>query len=90
MRWYKHRGPGIDSLKFNPATSPAAADAEAAGMFQKPGTNSGKATTAATFTEPGEYWIRTQVSDGSQLDEQCCWSTALIKVTVLPASPAAK
>jgi len=82
VRWYKHRGPGTDTLKFNPATSPVAADSEVAKMFQKAGTNSGKATTSATFTEPGEYWVRAQISDGSQMDEQCCWSTLLIKVNV--------
>jgi hypothetical protein len=55
-------------------------------MFQKPGTTTGKASTAITFTEPGEYWVRTQVSDGSQLDEQCCWSTVLVRVNVQPAA----
>jgi hypothetical protein len=82
VRWYKHRGPGTDSLKLNPATSPVAADPEVAKMFKKAGTSTGKATTAATFTEPGEYWVRAQISDGSQMDEQCCWSTVLIKVNV--------
>jgi hypothetical protein len=85
VRWYKHRGPGTDTAKFNPATSQVAADTTVPSMFQKAGTNSGKASTAATFTEPGEYWVRAQVSDGSQLDEQCCWSTVLIKVNVQPA-----
>jgi hypothetical protein len=82
VRWYKHRGPGMETAKFNPATSPVASDPEVAKMFQKPGTASGKATTTATFSEPGEYWVRAQVSDGSGMDEQCCWSTLLIKVNV--------
>jgi len=82
VRWYKHRGPGTETAKFNPATSPVAADPEVAKMFQKPGTTSGKATTTATFSEPGEYWVRAQVSDGSGMDEQCCWSTVLLKVNV--------
>ena len=86
VRWYKHRGPGLDTVKFTPATSPLAADPEIAKMFQKPGTTSGKATTTATFTEAGEYWLRAQVSDGSGMDEQCCWSTVLMKVTVQPAA----
>ena len=82
VRWYKHRGPGTETIKFNPATSPVAADPEVAKMFQKAGTTSGKATTTATFSEPGEYWVRAQVSDGSGMDEQCCWSTVLLKVNV--------
>jgi len=85
VRWYKHRGPGVETLKFNPATSMVMADPEVAMMFQKPGTSSGKATTTATFTEPGEYWVRAQISDGSGMDEQCCWSTVLLKVNVQPA-----
>jgi hypothetical protein len=86
VRWYKHRGPAGETAKFDPASSPVAADPEAAKMFQKAGTNSGKATTTATFTEPGEYWVRAQISDGSQLDEQCCWSTVLLKVNVQAAA----
>ena len=82
MKWYKHRGPGIETVKFNPATSMVVNDPEVVKMFQKPGTATGKAGTEATFTEPGEYWVRAQISDGSGLDEQCCWSTVLLKVTV--------
>ena len=66
VRWYKHRGPGGDTLKFDPATPMVAADPEVVKMFQKPGANTGKATTTATFTEPGEYWVRAQISDGSR------------------------
>ena len=86
MRWYKHRGPGVETLKFEPASSPLTADPEVANMFQKAGTISGKAATTATFSEPGEYWVRAQISDGSGLDEQCCWSTVLLKVNVQPAA----
>ena len=86
VRWYKHRGPAGETAKFDPASSPVAADPEVVKMFQKAGTNTGKATTTATFTEPGEYWVRAQVSDGSQLDEQCCWSTVLLKVNVQAAT----
>ena len=86
VRWYKHRGPAGETAKFDPASSPAAADPEAVKMFQKAGTNSGKATTTVTFTEPGDSWVRAQISDGSQLDEQCCWSTVLLKVNVQAAT----
>jgi hypothetical protein len=86
VRWYKHRGPAGETAKFDPATSPVAADPEVVKMFQKAGTNTGKTTTTVTFTEPGEYWVRAQVTDGSQLDEQCCWSTVLLKVNVQAAA----
>jgi hypothetical protein len=85
VKWYKHRGPGLETVKFEPATSMVMADPEVAKMFQKAGTTSGKATTTATFSEAGEYWVRAQISDGSGLDEQCCWSTVLLKVNVQPA-----
>jgi hypothetical protein len=45
-----------------------------------------EATTSATFDAPGEYTIRAQVTDISSRDggngEQCCWTTALVKVNV--------
>jgi hypothetical protein len=88
VRWYKHRGPGLETVNFDPATSMVMADPEVVKMFSKPGTSTGKATTTATFKEPGEYWVRAQVSDGSQMDEQCCWSTVLIRVNVQTAAPA--
>jgi len=45
----------------------------------------GKATTTATFNAPGEYVIRVQANDSSGdggTGFQCCWTNALIKVTV--------
>jgi hypothetical protein len=44
-----------------------------------------EATTTATFSAPGEYVIRAQVNDTSGDGgggEQCCWTTALIRVNV--------
>jgi hypothetical protein len=45
-----------------------------------------EAKTSATFGAPGEYTIRAQVTDISSRDggngEQCCWTTALVKVNV--------
>jgi len=80
VRWYKHRGPAGETVKFEPASPMLVNDPEPAKLFEKPGDRTGKATTTATFTTAGEYWLRAQISDGSQLDEQCCWSTVLIKV----------
>jgi hypothetical protein len=51
----------------------------------------GKATTTATFSEPGEYVIQALADDGSVLAQSqgqnvpgysCCWTTGTIKVTV--------
>ena len=41
----------------------------------------GKASTSATFSEPGEYMLRGLVSDGSGFDG-CCWTNAYVKVKV--------
>jgi hypothetical protein len=43
----------------------------------------GTATTAATFTEPGEYVLLAQVLGGGY-DNQCCWTNAYVEVTVAP------
>jgi hypothetical protein len=43
------------------------------------------AKTTATFSAPGEYWLRAQVNDNSGdggAGEQCCWTNAVVKVTV--------
>ena len=47
----------------------------------------GKATTTATFSEPGEYVLHVTANDYSGeggSGEVCCWTTALVKVTVTP------
>ena len=44
-----------------------------------------QATTTATFDAPGEYVLRAQVNDESGEGgggDQCCWTTALVRVTV--------
>ncbi len=46
----------------------------------------GEVTTTATFSEPGEYILRAVASDGSDEGDQCCWTTAHVKVTVKPAA----
>jgi hypothetical protein len=48
-----------------------------------------KVTTTATFSMPGEYWIRIEGNDSSGVGGggfQCCWTTAYIKVTVKAAA----
>ncbi len=44
-----------------------------------------EAKTTATFNAAGEYMLRAQVNDQSGDGgggEQCCWTNALVKVTV--------
>ena len=44
-----------------------------------------EATTTATFSAAGDYTLRAQVNDNSGDGgggEQCCWTNALVKVTV--------
>ena len=46
-----------------------------------PSVEQGKASTEATFSEPGEYMLRALVSDGSGFDG-CCWTNGYVSVTV--------
>jgi hypothetical protein len=48
---------------------------------------SGKATTSATFSEAGDYVLHVTVNDYSGDGGggfQCCWTTGLVKVSVVP------
>ena len=48
-----------------------------------------KVTTTATFSQPGEYWVRIEGNDSSGVGGggfQCCWTTAYIKVSVKAAA----
>lgn len=45
------------------------------------GPGQGTATTTATFTEPGEYVLITQVLGGAY-DMQCCWTNGYVEVDV--------
>lgn len=79
--WSKYRGPGqvtFDTAK--PSVEPAA-KGNGKEAF------SGKATTKARFSEPGEYVLHVTVNDYSGDGGggfQCCWTTGLVKVTVKP------
>jgi hypothetical protein len=79
----KYRGPG--SVTFTPER-PVAEKAE----FKAPpiATFTGKVTTSAAFSEPGEYILRVVANDWSGVGGagfQCCWTNAQIKVSVSPA-----
>jgi hypothetical protein len=46
----------------------------------------GRATTTATFSVPGAYVIRAVANDGSSGGTACCWTNALLAVTVQSGS----
>jgi hypothetical protein len=79
LRWSKYRGPGtVTFTKERPEIQKFdRKDAKAA--------FNGKATTSVTFSEPGDYMLHVTANDysgegGSGF--QCCWTTALVKVSV--------
>jgi hypothetical protein len=79
LTWSKYRGPGeVTFAKASPA-------------FDKlPGGTlpfNGKATTTASFSEPGDYLLHLTANDLSGPGgegEVCCWTTAIVKVAVKP------
>lgn len=75
VNWRKHTGPG--DVTF--------AQSRIALVTKRNPTLYLEATTTATFAAPGEYVVRAQVNDTSGDGgggEQCCWTTALVKVDV--------
>jgi hypothetical protein len=72
LNWSKYRGPGTVTFDRDKP------------QIDKP---DGKATALATFSAAGEYVLRAQVNDNSGdggSGFQCCWTNALVKVTVKP------
>jgi hypothetical protein len=73
--WKKYRGPG--EVAIADAVIPLENGGDAT-MFVA-------ATTTATFSAPGTYWLRAQVNDSSGEGgggDQCCWTTAHVVVNV--------
>jgi hypothetical protein len=82
VRWSKFRGPGVVTFADN---RPALEKIESKGTPAP--TFSGRATTTATFSEPGEYLLHVVANDASGEGGrgfQCCWSNAQVKVSVKP------
>ena len=80
LSWGKFRGPG--AVTFS-SERPRAEAAE----FKAPPNSvfTGKASTNATFAEPGDYLLRVVANDWSGdggRGFQCCWSNAFVKVSV--------
>ena len=80
VTWTKFRGPG--EVTFSSA-KPKAEKTEFKGPAST--TYTGKATTSATFTDPGEYVLEVTANDLSGVGGQgfqCCWTSTQVKVTV--------
>ena len=70
LRWLRHQGPG--TVTFAEPEPPV-------------GGPDGKATTTATFSEPGDYVLRVLATDASGRTpggNQCCWTNGYVRVTV--------
>jgi hypothetical protein len=79
MEWSKYRGPG--DVKFD-ARIPKL-KIETGGGVDVP--FKGEATATVTFTAPGDYVLHLNVDDFSGRgsgETGCCWTTALVKVSV--------
>jgi hypothetical protein len=75
VNWRKHRAPG--AVTFSPDRIPLHTKKDPKAFLE--------ATTTATFAAPGEYILRAQVNDDSGDGgggDQCCWTTAHVRVTV--------
>jgi hypothetical protein len=80
VTWSKFRGPGEVTFS-NPKPAVELGKAEGAGGV------SGTASTSATFSEPGDYVLLVVANDWSGVGGhgyQCCWTNALVKVSVEP------
>jgi hypothetical protein len=82
LTWSKYRGPGAVTFdKAKPAVEKLPAAGGDATSF------SGQATTRVTFSAPGEYLLHLMANDYSGAGGGgfvCCWTTAMVKVTVQP------
>jgi hypothetical protein len=75
VNWREHRGPA--RVTFGQDRTPLVTKGDP--------TVVGETATTATFSAPGDYVIRAQVNDTSGDGgggEQCCWTTALVRVVV--------
>jgi len=82
LKWTTFRGPA--AVAFS-SERPMVEKIERAGVG--PAAFAGKATTTATFTQPGEYVLHVVANDYSGEGGggfQCCWTNAQVKVSVKP------
>jgi hypothetical protein len=82
ITWSQFRGPGTVTFAKN---KPPAEKTE--WKAPPPANFMGKATTTATFSDPGDYVLLVAATDWSGEGGrgfQCCWTSAHVKVTVNP------
>jgi hypothetical protein len=81
LNWTKYRGPGTVTFDKQRPTL----DKLKGGNVNEP--YQGMGTTKVKFSEPGEYVLQVTANDYSGEGGggfQCCWTIALVKVTVTP------
>jgi hypothetical protein len=82
VTWERYRGPAeVKFANAKPAVQPIARLETTGHPF------AGKATTEATFTQPGEYTLYLAVNDWSGVGGRgfvCCWTNGFVHVTVTP------
>lgn len=80
LTWTKFRGPGVVTFaKDRPEIEPAQVQGAENPVF------SGKSSTTASFSEPGDYVLNVTANDWTGdggRGFQCCWSNAQVKVSV--------
>ena len=79
LTWSKFRGPG--AVTFDNANPPVEKVTGGKAAFN------GKSTATVRFSEPGDYVLHVTANDYSGDGGggfQCCWTTAMVKVTVNP------
>ena len=71
VTWRKFRGPG--PVSFQDESPDVAVEGGPEGV-------TGRASTTATLSEPGDYVLYAVVSDGSRQSNQCCWTNGYVRV----------
>ena len=100
LSWYQHQGPGrIEFGRHANHPEIVRPEGERPRRGDFPGNNNqpnvvilpeprGTATVYATFSEPGEYVVRTVIDNWNAPDSsegnQCCWTNVYTRVTVSP------
>ena len=82
VTWSKYRGPGTVTFSKEKPVAEKLPSGDPKFVFN------GKATTTASFSEPGEYVLHVTINDysgeGGGGGFQCCWSNGTVNVTVKP------
>ncbi len=69
--WFKHQGPGEVVFASPPLRADPSSDY--------------RATTTATFGEPGTYVLRVQAIENiNSFERHCCWTNGYVEVLVTP------